>query len=31
MSDGLVLLLGLLLCVWMLFAIVFDDNIKRRI
>lgn len=31
MSDGLVLLLGLLLCGWMMFAVVFDDRIKRRI
>ncbi len=31
MSDGLVLLLGLLLCGCMLFAVVFDDRIKRRI
>lgn len=31
MSDGLILLMGLLLCGWMLFAIVFDDTIKRRI
>lgn len=31
MSDGLILLLGLLICGWMLFAVVFDDTIKRRI
>ncbi|ERG66674.1 hypothetical protein M467_05210 [Exiguobacterium chiriqhucha RW-2] len=31
MSDGLILLMGLLLCGWMLFAVVFDDTIKRRI
>ncbi len=29
MSDGLVLLLGLLLCGWMMFAVVFDDRISR--
>lgn len=31
MGDGLILSMGLLLCGWMLYAVVFDDRIKRRI
>lgn len=31
MNDWLVLLIGLITLGWMMFAVLFDDRIKRRI